>query len=400
MRELYTCHCPACAAKEDNTDISFNLDNRVLENVLRRIYEKFDVKHDIDPDLFSHTWTKLNEAVDEGVSVKFSEPNKDFIQELKTNNAVFAAFKTHRQQNDLASLLTDDKGKLRSYNDFRKATEPIVGDYNVNWLKTEYTTAVRSARTAARFRGYMKDKDLFPNLKWLPSRAAHPREAHMRYYDNVRSISDPWWKTHYPGCVWGCQCDMENTKEAITHRGDNPVPGAEPTPDTAGDIPTRDAGIERNPAFTGSIFTDSHPYVKGAYPGAEQAVKEKMIEITKEDLSNWYKQNMPSVKVGKFKAKRFEVETPDADEKTYINRRFYEEVISKYKDDPDYAVRLEWAKKAHLLFPRAHYVREEKSRHHPDSIFKVYEYKDKGTTLEFKCKVNRDGVFLFFMRIK
>lgn len=286
MRELYAPHCSVCAAKEENPDIDFNLSDRVLKTVLRRIYDKYDVQHEIDPDLFRHTWMKLNDAVDEGMSVTFGEPNEAFLLELKTNNAVFAAFKTHRQQNDLAAMLMDESGKLRSYNDFRKATEPVIYDYNVNWLQTEYKTAVRSARTAARFRGYMDEKNQFPNIKWLPSRAANPREAHKKYYNNVRSINDPWWKTHYPGCVWGCQCDMENTGDAITHRGDSPVsPGEKPTPDTGGEVPTRDAGIDRNPAYTGSIFTDNHPYVKQAYPGAKKAVQEKLKKVAEENLT-------------------------------------------------------------------------------------------------------------------
>ena len=121
----------------------------------------------------SVTWRYLNEAVDEGFGLDegFGDPDYEFIRELKTNNAVFAAFKTHRQQNDLAALLIDDEGKPRSYHDFRKASEPVIGMYNVGWLMTEYTTAIRAARTASRFRRYMQDADLFPNVRWLPSRA-------------------------------------------------------------------------------------------------------------------------------------------------------------------------------------------------------------------------------------
>ena len=240
-------------------------DNReMIKRVLRRIQRGFDVRHKIDPDLFNETYTALNEAIDRAVetSVKWGEPDRAFISELKHSNAVFAAFKAHREQNDLARLLVDDDGNTRSFDSFRKAAAPIVGEYNVNWLQTEYTTAIRTARTAVRFRQYEKDSDLFPNGEWLPSRAAEPRMAHKVYYHTVRRLSDPWWETHYPGCVWGCQCDMRNTDKPITHVGDNPVvPGAKPT-----DVPpseeagVRSPGLSRNPARSKSLFSQDHPY--------------------------------------------------------------------------------------------------------------------------------------------
>lgn len=261
------------------------MDERVKEAVLKRIYENFDVRHKIEPELFRQTWYKLNEAVDKGVGkeVKLGDPDYRFLHELKTNNAVFAAFKAHREQNDLAALLTDENGKQRSFNDFRKASEVIIGKYNVTWLQTEHAKAIRSARFAVRFRGYLDTIDLFPNGKWLPSRAAEPRESHMLYYYNIRSLLDSWWKTHYPGAEWGCKCDMENTDEPITHIGDRPVSPEEISTKT--DKQVVSPGLDRNPAFTGSIFTDNHPYIKEGYPEAGEAVKQFIEkELTKEEV--------------------------------------------------------------------------------------------------------------------
>lgn len=258
---------------------------KMIERVLRRIQRGFDVRHDIDPDLFASTATALNEAVDRAVSlsVEWGRPDRAFIRELKYSNAVFAAFKAHRQQNDLARLLVDADGNTRSFDSFRKAAAPIVGEYNVNWLQTEYTTAIRTARTALRFKRYEQDSDLFPNAEWLPSRAAEPRRAHRSYYHTVRRLTDPWWETHFPGCVWGCQCDMRNTDKPITHVGDSPaVPGAQPT-----DVPpseeagVRSPGLTRNPARSGELFSPDHPYFTAAYPGAKEAV-ERMVGTANE----------------------------------------------------------------------------------------------------------------------
>lgn len=275
MDSLYGRACPVCAGGK--AERLFSLPVWLKERILERIYAKFDVLKDIDPDLFRFTERALGDAVSSGFGeVRFGSPDYDFLGELERNNAVFAAFKTHRQQNDLAALLRDKDGNPRGFADFKKAAEPVIGKYNTSWLATEYNTAIRSARTAARFRKYMRDSDLFPNIRWLPSRSADPREAHMPYYNTVRAISDPWWKTHYPGCLWNCKCDMENTADGITHVGDNPaVPGAVPT---GTGKPAAMPGLDRNPAYTGSIFTGNHPYVSKAYPGAEDAVREFLKE--------------------------------------------------------------------------------------------------------------------------
>ena len=260
----------------------------------------FDVEHKIDPDLFTDSCTALNEAVDRAVklSVKWGKPDKGFIQELKRNNAVFAAFKAHREQNDLAGLLVDDDGNARSFDSFRWAAAPVIGEYNVNWLQTEYATAVRVARTAVRFKQYEKDGDLYPNAEWLPSRAAEPRMSHRKYYHTVRRLTDPWWETHYPGCVWGCQCDMRNTDKPITHIGDNPAaPGAEPTTvPPSEEAGVRSPGLSRNPARSGELFSRDHPYFTSAYPGAEKAVEKKMqtidVKQARKEVQEWAKREV------------------------------------------------------------------------------------------------------------
>ena len=276
MDELYQCKCPSCQKIRNEDTADYNLTEEEQYAILRLIYDReLDVSADIQRDLWQHTRKFLDDAVDQAFALRIEE-NKDFIEELKYNNAVFAAFKTHREQNDLAAMLVDENGKPRSFNNFRKATTPVLQEYNVNWLQTEYLTAIHSARTAELFKRFERDRDLFPNVRWMPSRAVEPREAHRIFYYQVRSLDDPWWLTHYPGCLWRCQCDVENTADPITHRGEHAVaPGS---PDVEEGQTTTSPGLEQNPAFTGSLFSKSHPYVVNAYPGAKDAVARFMVE--------------------------------------------------------------------------------------------------------------------------
>lgn len=89
---------------------------------------------------------------------------------------------------------------------------------------------------------------LFPNLRWLPSRSATPREQHMLFYNRVWAKDDPFWAQNSPGNLWNCKCDWEET--------------ADPTTDGNPETPVRHDGLEGNPAHTGEVFTDNCAYVK------------------------------------------------------------------------------------------------------------------------------------------
>ncbi len=118
------------------------------------------------------------------------------------------------------------------------------------------------------------------------------------------------------------------------------------------------------------------------------------------EIRQWYKQNLPEVKVGKFTAKRFEVKHADIEREIIINRKFYEEVIGRYTNKPDYFKRLELLKEAHNLIVKADLSTPEKSKHHPDADeFLVLIYEKEGLKIEFKCKDNPDGIFLYYMRL-
>lgn len=212
-----------------------------------------DVTNGIEPNLFNITFNQLNLAVDKGFAgVNFNTPNEDFIYQLKYNNAVFSAFKTHRQQNDLAASLLDANGNLKSFATFKNDVAPIVGKYNQDWLKTEYNTAVIRARQAANFKKFEETKDLFPNLQWLPSTSIERRNFHVKFYNLVKPISDPFWKTNYPGDLWNCKCGITNTDDSVSE--ETPKAEYQPTP-----------GLDENPGITGAIFSDTNTYRTSGY---------------------------------------------------------------------------------------------------------------------------------------
>lgn len=398
MNELYGQTCSCCHAHEPRNEATVSslftpeLMARLLADIFAR---KFNVEDEIYPELYEAARQTFERALEEGYPMEETEDaDRLFHEALKNDADVFAAFRTHRMQNDIASQLLDEDGRLKEFRQFREDAESVIGTYNNHWLRTEYDTAVLRARYAADWKRFSRNADILPNLKWMPTTSADPDVFHMEYWRIGLTLpkTHPFWKSHHPHDRWGCKCDLEETDEPVT--GTIPEVDYRPSP-----------GLDSNPGLEPELFSHTHPYYEKAYPGAEKAV-EKVIndsnnpKALRKRLEKWYKENLPAVKVGKMEMKRFEVATPEEPIRTVINRNFYEETASKYKDSPEYAKRLELARQAHLIFPKAKHVRDEVSRDHEDaSMFKVYEYETEYGIVEFKCKVNNDGYFLHYMRL-
>lgn len=237
------------------SDPLLRLDDRAIDRILRRVSSKvFDVADEIDPDLFEHTFGALRRAIDKGFGqVGYDSPDFEFVNELRHNAASFSAFKTHRQQNELFQQIFKEDGTVKSFAQFRRDSEQIIGNYNTNWLQTEYSTAVIRARNAVKWREFERDADLYPNLKWLPSTSADPREAHRVFYGKIWPMTAPFWVTNYPGSIWGCKCGITST--------DEPPTDAKATRRAIKTAPKAAPGLDTNPGKTGALFSlDTHPY--------------------------------------------------------------------------------------------------------------------------------------------
>ena len=276
---------------ENKVSAGFSFDENVLKNAVRRIYEKkFNPLTEIEEAVFNETWDVFNRATDEGFGIKdFGDPDFDFYQQIRYNNAVFSAFRTHRLQNDIAAQLLDENGKLKPFEKFSNDVQNIT-DHNVNvWLRTEYDTAVIRAHRAADWIQFDKVKDILPNLRWMPTTSVTPDLIHKRYWEVELTLpqSHPFWRQHKPGDRWNCKCSLEAT--------DDPVHGTHVLEEN--DQPKPDKGLDNNPGEDGKLFSDTHPYIENAYKGAKKAVdnfiSEKVLplgDFTKtDDMFKTYK---------------------------------------------------------------------------------------------------------------
>ena len=225
----------------------------VLATFLRKIYHGFDTSNDIEPTAWREALRLMNEATVEGLSRAEVPPTheEEFYRELRHSNEVFAAFKVHSMGEKMAAKLTTPDGKLKPFRQWAEEVQGISSHYVGSWLRTEYDTAIIRAHTAADWRRFERDKDIMPNLRWMPTTSPEPDSVHRFYWQKKLTlpIDHPFWKRHRPGDRWNCKCMLEQTDEPA-----NPevLDGIEDTP------PQR--GLENNPGKDGHTFSDTHPY--------------------------------------------------------------------------------------------------------------------------------------------
>lgn len=203
-----------------------------------------DPYREIDPGLWKGVVDTIDLAASEGLK-GHPAVRTDFKQQLH-NNEVFAAFKVHRLQSDMARQMVDAQGNLKSFEKWAEDVRPIANHQCRQWLRTEYDTAVKRASLAADWQRFEDEKDVLPNLRWIPSTAAQPDAFHQSMWDTVLPVDHPFWSAHHPGDRWGCQCGLEATDDPVT-----------PTP--TADYRTS-PGLENNPGIDAKLFNETHPY--------------------------------------------------------------------------------------------------------------------------------------------
>ena len=281
-------------------DGDFGLTAGTVAAVISDIYDEQVGYGDLHPGLYAETKRIFDEAVDTGVESAVAGgadmPSDGFMGRLHDNAGVFAAFRTHAMQRDMVRLLTDNTGRLKSFAAFRKDAEQYASHRNRAWLKTEYDTAVNRAHFAARWRQFEQEKDVLPNLEWLPSTSPNPGADHRAFWGTVRPVGDAFWNEHRPGDRWNCKCELAATDKPATK-----VP-------YDGDPKNRPAkGLKANPGKKGEIFDKEHSY----YPASCSAcpfAKNRLLALVS-DLAG--RQNCESCKALRKATAEAEGATPD-----------------------------------------------------------------------------------------
>lgn len=254
----------------------------LIKKALENIYKKENNNRILNKDLFEASYKNLAQAVTEGfgvpnkLEINLQSPDIVLLHKLHNSAIYFSARKTTLQVLQLTALLGDEQnGTTRAYPEFKKLSKGIIGNYNDNWLLTEYRTATASARQARQWINFEADSDIYPNLKYLRTSSPTPRPEHLIFVGTIRPINDPWWDSHTPPISWGCDCGVTNTDEPTTK-----------LPDDSEETESIDPVLQNNAGKTGELFNiPAHTYAQKTESIPDALIKQELKTLILPELN-------------------------------------------------------------------------------------------------------------------
>jgi hypothetical protein len=189
-------------------------------------------------DIYSHNYH-------DAVTAVFGAGGGEQAQLFKLNLSRLAAAKAYRVTADLDRLRADENGVVRSWKEYKPLAEKVIKTYNRHQV-AEYNTFVARARSAQQFERFRERAHNLPNITWLLTVSLVPRELHLSFVGLTLPVEHPFWIENQPGNLYNCKCSWRQTADPVSEFLPVTVPAAR--------------GLEGNPAVTGKIVTDRHPY--------------------------------------------------------------------------------------------------------------------------------------------
>lgn len=277
---LYYNQCPHCLAEtiQQFPFVSLAAAPEVFKQVQKDIIAGFgEVVH---PQLYEMYRENYHKAINSVLgNPKANEAYFDLAEKFKLNTARVAAYKSHYATSVLKDVYQTDPTR------FPQKCDVLLKTFN-RWQATEYNTATARIRTAKQWSQFQSEADLYPNLEWLATRSSTPRELHASFVGLILPQNDKFWENNQPGNLYNCKCDWRATDKAVNKLPD--LETVKPAP-----------GLDGNPATTGEVFSDKHPYYKKAAneTDVENYYIKDVLTESRANIRNWAKENLINVVV-------------------------------------------------------------------------------------------------------
>lgn len=246
--------CEVCDIRNNSEEPPVNTFNEGdIEKVILGIYAGIITTRNLDYNTYIKTAKKLMEGVFKGYSktiesVLYKGNDWYMLEALRKNIYIFSAAKTYQQTREVSALLPDNVGNFAN---FKKQAKSILFDYNENYLRTEYNSAIAQSYTASQWQQIIKDKEYLPMLTYHTAGDGRVRPAHEVLNNISRRVDDKFWDIYMPPNGWNCRCTVLQSSDATQTN----LKGFK-APDDVPDIFKFNAGKEK------IIFSPKHPYFK------------------------------------------------------------------------------------------------------------------------------------------
>ena len=189
-----------------------------------------------------------------GTLIDFTGKPLELLTELRENIYMFSGAKTYTEVKEFTELLYNEYG-IKPFSTFKKEALGVYEKYNVDYLRTEYDTAIASGQQGYLWTKIVKDSDVLPYLKFTAVLDKNTTVECRHMDEIVARWDDKIWNTCYPPNHWHCRSSVLQTDEEHLLSSSKDI--AKAKKETEADM--QDV-FKMNCGKDGYVFKKDHPY--------------------------------------------------------------------------------------------------------------------------------------------
>jgi SPP1 gp7 family putative phage head morphogenesis protein len=234
--------------------------DKQIDDLYNDIYNGIVTQENLPEDLYLAIGDRLKKGLYEGYGgsikdFKLGTTDHELLTELRENIYMFSGAKTYQQVREMSDLVADSK----TFSEFKEKVTPVYKQYNEDWLKAEYDTAIGQAQQARQWNDIQRDKDLYPYLRYNAVLDSKTSDI-CRPLDGVTlKVDDKFWDNYTPLNHFRCRCTLDKLDkyEDVETTPPSKVKDLEKElGDTVDDVFKMNAGKDKY------VFSPDHPYFK------------------------------------------------------------------------------------------------------------------------------------------
>ena len=184
--------------------------------------------------------------------VEYGSPDFKMLNSLRENAYLFSGAKTFQQTLRMTEALTDGDN-VRSFSDFKDEVDKLSVQYNENYLRSEYDTAIASSQNASSWERFEEDADVLPFLTYQTIGDAC--DICQPLDNTTLPVGDDFWNSFYPPNHFNCLCICLNSDN------DSNVTSKSVVASRVSNLNDKmDDTFKMNSGKLGEVFSKDHPY--------------------------------------------------------------------------------------------------------------------------------------------
>jgi SPP1 gp7 family putative phage head morphogenesis protein len=248
---------------------------KTASNAFKKLHEKgnYEPKDLLEIPEFKALHENTNALFSNTIQFEVSNTLKAYLEK---DAFVFSGLRTHAQLADARSYLKDEKGNVRSYNDFEQKVLKLNAQYNQNYLQAEYNFAIQSGLSAEKWETFSDDDKRY-YLQYRTAKDGKVRDSHAALDETTLPKSDPFWSSYMPPNGWNCRCTTVEVLASDYSKSDSSkaiTEGEKATTQIGKNGKNKAEMFRFNPGSEKKIFPKNNTYTKIA--GAKEV--ENLIE--------------------------------------------------------------------------------------------------------------------------